>query len=330
MQLKTLALSSAIVAAIGAIETHGGYQYEARFSADAAPETNNVKDPYETAAAQQAYARLQEQIEATGVTRQCLTEPTGTEPDDLYTLKDCIAADNPSNFFTLFADDIKESNSFWVQVVQESTTNRTQWVPARAYTKCYFNGSLTATQFAAWTLSENADAANLNANPEHYYKKTVLSATGAQQSQIFEGWGGVLSKFGTKRTNFTVPVFATPVYGTINTPEEWDIGPSFPLVFQRVGSKILTYGGGQTFGALHIAVRDFVASEGSTGDSGIEIYSAVWYPPWDQASEADRAEFVSNYLADEAHHMVVEVINLTLQANQDCKSGLCVLPSALK
>ncbi|KAI0425241.1 hypothetical protein F5Y09DRAFT_322227 [Xylaria sp. FL1042] len=328
MQLKTLALSSAIVAATSAIETHGGYQYEARFSSDAAPETKNIKDPYETTAAQQAYARLQEQIEATGITRQCLTEPTGTEPGDLYTLKDCIAADNAGNFFTLLADDIEESNSFWAQVVQESTTDRTQWVPARAYTKCYFNGSLTATQFAAWTLSANADAANLNANPEHYYKETVLDATGAQTSEIFEGWGGVLSTFGTKRTNFTVPVFATPEYGTVDTPEEWDIGPSFPLVFQRIGSKILTYGGGQTFGALQIAVRDFVASEGSTGESGIEIYSAVWYPPWDQANEADRAEFVNNYLADEAHHMIVEVINLTLQANEDCKSGLCVIPSS--
>ncbi|KAI0906715.1 hypothetical protein F4823DRAFT_605917 [Ustulina deusta] len=328
MQLKTVALASAIIAVAVGIESHGGYQYETRFSADAAPETNNIKDPYETAAAKQAYSRLQEQIKATGITSQCLTEPTSTEPGDLYALKDCIAADSARNFFSLLADDIEESNTFWAQVVQESTTDRTRWVPARAYTKGYFNGSLTATQFAAWTLSENADAANLNANPEHYYKETVLSATGAQQSEIFEGWGGVLSTFGTKRTNFTVPAFATPEYGTVDTPNEWDIGPSFPLALQRVGSKVLASGGRQTFGALQIAVRDFAASEGSTGESGIEIYSAVWYPPWDQASEADQAEFVNNYLADEAHHMVVEVINLTLQAQEDCKSGLCVIPSS--
>ncbi|KAI1421318.1 hypothetical protein F5Y12DRAFT_787579 [Xylaria sp. FL1777] len=329
MQLKTIASASAIIAVTVGIETHGGYQYEARFSSDVAPETINIKDPYETAAAKQAYARLREQIDATGITRQCLIQPTGTEPGDLYALKDCIAADNARNFFTLLADDIEESNTFWAQVVQESTTDRTQWVPARAYTKGYFNGSLTATQFAAWTLSQSADMANLNANPEHYYKETVLDSKGAQQSEIFEGWGGVLSKFGTKRTNFTVPAFATPEYGTVDTPEEWDIGPSFPLPLQRVGSKVLTSGGRQTFGALHIAVRDFVASEGSTGESGIEIYSAVWYPPWDQSSEANRSEFVDNYLADEAHHMVVEVINLTLQAHEDCKSGLCVIPSSV-
>jgi len=164
----------------------------------------------------------------------------------------------------------------------------------------------------------------LDANPEHYYKKTILDATGSQSSHIFEGWGGVLSTFGTKRTNFTVPAFTTPVYGTDDTPSEWNIGDSFPLPLQRVGPKILS--DGKTFGVLHIAVRDFSADEGSTGKKGIEVYSAVWYPPWDGAEEADHKEFVDNYLADEAHHMVVEVINLTLKAREDCKSGLCVIP----
>lgn len=74
MQMRTVALASAIIAITGAIETHGGYQYEARFSPDATPETQNLKDPYETAAAKQAYARLKEQIEATGIASQCLTE----------------------------------------------------------------------------------------------------------------------------------------------------------------------------------------------------------------------------------------------------------------
>ncbi|KAI1153684.1 hypothetical protein F4825DRAFT_414184 [Nemania diffusa] len=327
MQLATVALASAIIATAGAIETHGGYQYESRFSADATPETKDIKDPYEIAAAKEAYSHLQERITATNVSSQCLTKPEGTQPADLYALKGCIVADNKDNFFTLLSEDIQDSDNFWDKVVQESTTDRTQWVPARVYTKGYFNGNLTATEFAAWTLSPNADAANLHANPEHYYKETALDATGAQYSQILEGWGGVLSTFGTKRTNFTVPDFETPVYGSADTPEDWDIGPSFPLPLQRVGSKILVSGGGKIFGALHIAVRDFTASEGSTGLSGIEVYSAVWYPPWDQASNADHTEFVTNYLADEAHHMVVEVINLTLQAQEDCKSGLCVIPS---
>lgn len=103
---------------------------------------------------------------------------------------------------------------------------------------------------------------------------------------------------------------------------------SFPLPLQRVGEKILASESQETFGVLHIAVRDFLTNEGSTGKAGIEIYSAVWYPPWDQADDADKTEFVNNYLADEGHHMVVEVINLTLQAHEDCKTGLCVLPSS--
>ncbi|KAI8629697.1 hypothetical protein F5Y19DRAFT_431549 [Xylariaceae sp. FL1651] len=330
MQLKTIALAPAFIAATGAIETHGGYEYEARFAVNAASETADIKDPYEATAAKQASLRLQQQISATGIASKCLAYNTGTSPADLYALKDCVAADNEDNFFTLLAEDIEESNAFWDQVVRESTSDRTQWVPARAYLKAYFNGNLTATEFAAWTLSDNADLANNHANPEHYFKKTVLSATGSQQSQIFEGWGGVLSSFGTKRTNFTVPDFTTPVYGSADTPGSWDIGPSFPILLQRVGPKVLTYGDGKTFGVLHIAVRDFNATEGSTDKSGLEIYSAVWYPPWDKTSAANRTEFLNNYLADEAHHMVVEVINLTLQAYQDCQTGLCVLPTGLR
>ncbi|KAJ2984550.1 hypothetical protein NUW58_g6001 [Xylaria curta] len=143
MQLKTIALASAIAAVTGAIETHGGFQYEARFSPEVAPETKTIKTSYEEAAAQQAYARLHEQIKATGVARQCLTESNstgvarrssaeGVTPADLYALKDCIAADDEHNFFALLADDIEESNTFWEQVVRESTSDRTQWVPARA------------------------------------------------------------------------------------------------------------------------------------------------------------------------------------------------------
>ncbi|KAI3319316.1 hypothetical protein HD806DRAFT_290412 [Xylariaceae sp. AK1471] len=327
MQLKTIAIAPALITVIGAIETHGGYKFEARFSSDAAPETSNIKDPYETEAAKQAVTHLLEQIKATGIASHCPEKRKGISPADLYALKDCIVADNEDNFFTLLAKDIEESNTFWDQVLSQSTTDRTKWVPARSYTKAYFNGTLTATEFAAWTQSDNADMANLHSNPEHYYKKTVLDPTGSQRSEIFEGWGGVLSSFGTKRTNFTVPQFATPVYGTVDTPATWNIGSSYYLPLQRIGPKVLTYGDGKIFGVLHIAVRDFAASEGSTGESGIEVYSAVWYPPWDRASEDKQREFVNNYLADEAHHMVVEVINLTLQAHEDCQTGLCVIPT---
>lgn len=123
-----------------------------------------------------------------------------------------------------------------------------------------------------------------------------------------------------------MPHFSSPTFGTVDLPELWNIGPSFALPLQRVGPKALTSKGAKTFGVLHIAVRDFAAGEGSTGASGIEIYSAVWYPPWDQASAKEQRDF-QTYLADESHHMVVEVVNLTLRAHEDCKGGACVLPT---
>lgn len=132
MQLTTIALASAVVAVSSAIETHGGYQYETRFSPDAAPETQDLKDPYETAAAQQAYAHLKERIQATGIASQCLPGSETSEPADLYALKDCIVADDKTNFFGLLAEDIESSNTFWDQVIQESTSDRSKWLPARA------------------------------------------------------------------------------------------------------------------------------------------------------------------------------------------------------
>ncbi|KAJ8130541.1 hypothetical protein O1611_g3091 [Lasiodiplodia mahajangana] len=132
MQLKTIILASATIAIAGAIETHGGYQYETRFSPDAAPEAKDLKDPYEIAAAKQAFANLQKEMAATNIASQCLTESGSTQPADIYALKDCIASDDKDNFFMILAEDIQQSNAFWDQVVQESTNDRTQWVPARA------------------------------------------------------------------------------------------------------------------------------------------------------------------------------------------------------
>ncbi|KAI0392364.1 hypothetical protein F5Y17DRAFT_363443 [Xylariaceae sp. FL0594] len=336
MHLKTLSL---LALTAHALETHGGYDFETRFTPGGAPETGGIKDSYESVAAAQAASHLREQMRVKAVALGCLTEEddasddtqtpitatTTTSPADLYALKECIAKDKEDNFYTLLADDIKASDAFWGKVVDESTKDRGKWVAARSYNKAYFDGSLTALQFAAWTLSPAADRANMGANPEHYHKSAsvVNPATGEQSSSILEGWGGVLSpSLGTKRSNFTVPSFTTP--NADNTPAEWAIGAEFPLAFQRVGEKVLS-SNGKTFGVLQIAVRDFDAAEGKK--KGIEVYSAVWYPPWDGAQDEDvRKEFLGNHLADEAHHMVVEVINLTLKAREDCEAGGCVIP----
>lgn len=57
----------------------------------------------------------------------------------------------------------------------------------------------------------------------------------------------------------------------------------------------------------------------AAGKAGIEVYSAVWYPAWEFASAADQAEF-RKFLQDEAEHMIVEILNLTLKARDDLSS----------
>lgn len=321
--LKTLAFGLSFAAITASQEVHNGITYEARFDNTSAVETTPIKDAYETAAAQQATDRLRQALTDTGLAPDCLAANNGTTPADLYAFKDCIvAAEGASIFFTLLADDISESNDFWAQVVAESTTDRSQWVPARAYVRAFFGSELTALEFAAWTQSSQADEANSHANPEHYYKATQITGLTSQASQIFEGWGGVLSTIGTKRTNFTVPEYTIPDFGPADdqSPDAWSLSSDFSPLFHRIGPKVLASGDQTTFGYLQIAVRDVAAdaADNDMGIAGIEVYSAVWYPPWDQGTDDERAEFQDNYLADEAHHMVVEVINLTQQAYQDC------------
>lgn len=90
--------------------------------------------------------------------------------------------------------------------------------------------------------------------------ETPTSAT-SLSSDIFEGWGGVLSSFGTVRTNFTVPTYTVPTFGSPDQPVEWSISSDFPLAFQRIGPKVLA--DNTTFGMLHIAVRDVPATSSS-------------------------------------------------------------------
>lgn len=150
------------------------------------------------------------------------------------------------------------ADTFWQSVIANSTADRTQWIPARAYVKAYFGTSLSATNFAAWTASPFAAADDLHANPEHYYFNATVSG-GAQMVRILEGWGGVLSRFGTKRTSFTVPGYSTPDFGSAEYPNAWSLSSDFPLALQGIGPKNLD--DGATFGVLHIAVRDVAATE---------------------------------------------------------------------
>lgn len=133
----------------------------------------------------------------------------------------------------------------------------------------YFGTSLSALNFAVWSQSAFVVAADLHANPEHYFFSETATTSSNMVSDIFEGWGGVLSSFGTIRTNFTVPTYTEPDFGSADQPEEWSLSSDFPLAFQRIGPKMLTYGDNSTFGMLHIAVRDVPATNSTP--AAIEI-----------------------------------------------------------
>ncbi|KAJ4392093.1 hypothetical protein N0V93_005715 [Gnomoniopsis smithogilvyi] len=325
ISLQPLIFFTAVIGMAVAIETHGGVQFDVRWTNTSSPLDNPIKDAYETAAAKQVYERLQGAIHATNITSDCLSSGNST-PAGVYVLKDCMVAEHGSGvFFDLLADDIAEADKFWKQVVEESSTNVTEYIPARTYVRGFFGDSLNATEFAIWTASPFSDAEDLHANPEHYFINSTVASVVSESSEIFEGWGGVLSSFGSVRTNFTVPDFSTPAFGTADYPWAWSLNTAFPLAFQRIGHKKLS--DGTTFGVLHIAIRDFAANETSIGISGIEVYAAVWYPSWDQGCVANKTEFANNFLPDESHHMVQEIIADTLKAKSDCASGLCVVSS---
>lgn len=323
MLFHSILSASTFLAAVSAIETHGGIDFETRFSADGEPMTEQIKTFYETTATKQASARLVKRIVDKEYPTECLTKCPGSDPTAFYELKECIAAEDPNAFFHLLSEDIEEADAFWEKVVAESTKPREEWIGARTYVRAYFDGALTATEFAAWMASPQADSGYLPGNAEHYFKYTENLSLTTQRSHIFEGWGGVLSSFGSKLTNFTVPDFAPRVFGSAEYPLQWAIGPEYGLL-QRAGPKTLT--SGTIWGILHIGVRDFTALEGTAGKSGIEVYGAIWYPPWDLSSEENREEYAV-FLKDEDYQIVSEVINFSLQALEDCASGACAVPS---
>ncbi|PSR81546.1 hypothetical protein BD289DRAFT_35685 [Coniella lustricola] len=257
-------VGTAALAGVAAQEVHNGITFEVQWTNTSDVLTTAVKDAYEDAAAEQATARLQAAIAATGIDSDCVA--ANNTPSGLYAFKDCIAGENPDNFYGLLADDLTEANTFWASVIANSTTDRTQWVAARTYVTGYFGAALSASEFAIWTASPFSDAEDLHSNPEHYFYNSTVTGT-TQNAIIFEGWGGVLSDFGVKRTNFSVPGYSTPDFGSADYPEEWSISDDFPLAYQGIGPKILS--DGTTFGVLHIAVRD-VAATNST-PAGVQI-----------------------------------------------------------
>jgi hypothetical protein len=226
--LKITALLLFLAGFAAAQEIHGGVTYDIRWdNTSAISTTNSNQGRLRDSSLQSGHSTPDEIPKVAGVTPNCLAANNGSTPADLFALEDCIAADNIDNFFTLLAPDIYNSYYFWDKVVSESTTDRTQWKPARVYVRSYFGSSLSATQFALWTQSSKADAANSHTNPEHYYKRTQVTGPTSQNSTMLEGWGGVLSTLGTKRTNFTIPNYSIPAFGSPEYLAAWSLSSDF-------------------------------------------------------------------------------------------------------
>lgn len=218
---------------------------------------------------------------------------------ELLAMKENLGSDGLLN---LLQADIASADTFWHKVKDDSSA--TGWAPVdgRAVT---FLPNVTAYGFASWSQSPFADKANLAANAEHYIKRTKALGSGKLESEILEGWGGVT-------THFTIPNYGVP---DRKTHPFLRALPQFPI--QAAGDKVLMDGSNETFGVLHISVRDVDGKNyGEADKRGIEIFASVWYH--DGVSE--------EHLEAERQHVIIEIVNLSLQAQHDIATGVFVPP----
>ncbi|CAM1502319.1 Fc.00g043030.m01.CDS01 [Cosmosporella sp. VM-42] len=213
---------------------------------------------------------------------------------DLLAIKN---AQGPDGLLNLLQGKIADADKFWHAVNDNSSADG--WVPVdgRAVT---FLPNVTALGFAAWSASPFADAANNAANAEHYIKRTTATANGTLVSEILEGWGGVTT------------YFSIPNYGPPNLQQHPMLRPLPEFPIQAAGDKVLRDGTNEVFGVLHISIRDVDGADyGEAGKKGIEIYATVWYH--DGAPE--------DHLELEREHIIIEIVNLSIQAQKDIASG---------
>ncbi|KAJ7702285.1 hypothetical protein B0H17DRAFT_1194790 [Mycena rosella] len=227
------------------------------------------------------------------------SQPNVTASDELAAYKTAVALLKTrlgeDELASLLQPDIKAADTIWHEVIANSTG---VWVSADGRAVAFLP-NVTALRFLMWQASPWCDAANSASNAEHYIKRTVETSPGVLQSEILEGWGGVV-------TLFSIPSYGTPNRTTHPFLNEL---PNFP--YQGAGDKVLRDGTNAVFGVLHISVRDVDGVEFGETSNGIEIYASVWYG--DGAAD--------DFLEAERQHMVIEIINVAIQAQKDIESG---------
>ncbi|KAI1408881.1 hypothetical protein F5Y13DRAFT_99167 [Hypoxylon sp. FL1857] len=280
-----LLLSTFALRAIAMNETIDGYNFFLW-----GPKQDQSKSQYEHDAADVALGLLKETLGS---------EPLPDLPTDnvaaVLKLKQDLGTEKLKQ---LLEPDTEDADKFWHDVINKATNKSNPWdspVSAEAH-GVIFLPHLNLTQFAAWYVSKYADEANLAANPEHYVKETTQIASGLT-SKILEGWGGVT-------TNFTFPSFGAPDRGKDPFLPELE---DYPI--QQAGDKVLR--DGTRFGVLHLALRNIPGERYGQPNDGFEVFSTVWYP-----NGAD-----DDHLDHERRHMIIEIVNLTLQAQKDVENG---------
>ncbi|KAE9583154.1 hypothetical protein CGCF415_v008218 [Colletotrichum fructicola] len=208
-------------------------------------------------------------------------------------------------FLDMFEREIIEARQFWYEVNDKSELDKPEtWkaVEARAVVSL---PNITAWAFSAWSSSPRADAANNRENAEHYFKHSDFT-TGSGVSRILEGWGGTI-------TNFTIPNYSAALCAGRAM-----VRPLPEFLIKACGDKNLVDGKDTNFGVLNIAARDVDgASFGQPGERGIDIYASIWYG----------GAISEEHLEAERQHVIIEIVNMSLKAQQDIETGAFAVPA---
>ena len=236
---------------------------------------------------------LSDRLSAADAPRWNRHQPLPKLKAELKRVKDTLGSEGLS---TALAKDITDADAFWHDVIDNSTPGNMIPIDGRGV---FFLPNITAVRFALWFSSPLADMANNDANAEHYFKRTVDIGDGVLEAEILEGWGGVT-------TLFSIDNFGKPDYTRHPFLRRQ---PEFP--YQFAGDKVLRDGTGAVYGVLHISVRDVNGADYGETRNGTEVLASLWYG--DAATD--------KFLQGESEHMVIEIINLSQQAQRDFDSG---------
>ncbi|KZL64048.1 hypothetical protein CI238_04446 [Colletotrichum incanum] len=273
-------------------EAFNGYDYLL-----SGPMTLGKKTDFELERCQYVWRLINERTNATDKNLPA-PYPAKRCMDRLYERKSAIGDEG---FLNIFAKDIEEAKKFWYDTNENSTLDDpTTWKAVECRALVHLP-NVTAWAFSAWSASPFADAANNRGNAEHYFKYS--DHTGALgTSHILEGWGGVT-------TNFSIPN-----YSPQTCAQRAMVRPLPEFAIKACGDKNLVDDKNTNFGVLNIAARDVV---GCDKKKRVDIYASIWYG----------SGISEEHLEAERQHVIIEIVNMSLKAQEDIESSRFAVPA---